>query len=184
MVLVDKARLAEDDEAKSLEDLRADIEAFLLDLGRGSILNSSQQVRRNRGDESRSVRFAAIGDDTTNGKRKNIEGLGLGGRSNVGDELVDDRGEMILTNLGRDPLNALHGVRLDLHVRVVELLDEGGADAPLKALLDLISRLRNFVAKVVRSGEPDIVIEVLAILQHLGKVGRIASMLSSGSSSV
>ena len=91
---------------------------------------------------------------------------------------------MILTDLGRDALNALDGVRLDLHIRVVELLDESSADAPLKALFDLISRLCYLVTKIVCTSEPDIVIKVLAIFEHLGKVGGIASVLSCGASSV
>lgn len=184
LIFVDEIGLAQDDQAESLEDLSADVEALFLYLRSTSILNTAKQMRRYSRDESCGIRFAAICDDTTYSQRKNIERFELLGRCDIGDELVDNRGEVVLANLGGDALNALNSVRFDLHVRVVELLDESRTDAPLKALFNLIGRLGDLVTKIIGTGEPDIIVEVLAVFEHLGKVGGIASMLSGSSSSV
>ena len=77
---------------------------------------------------------------------------------------------MVLANLGRNALDALHCVGLDLHVRVVELFDKCGADASLKTLLELFCALCDLVAEIVCASESDILVEVLTVLEHAAEV--------------
>ena len=61
---IDEIRLTQDDQTESLEDLRADLKAFLLDLWR-SILDAVVNLGLQRVNQSRSILVSAIIDDTS-----------------------------------------------------------------------------------------------------------------------
>lgn len=117
-------------------------------------------------DEARCVCVTAVIYDTSDCQREDVQGLELPAYNFV-DELRDDHGEVHLADLGRYALDTLDSVGLDLHGLVLQVLDEGGADALLQRLFELVGTLRNLVAEVKSSSVPDILIEIGTVLQHL-----------------
>ena len=117
-------------------------------------------------DEARCICVTAVIHDASDCQREDVQGLELPAH-NLVDELGDNHGEVHLADLGRYALDTLDGVGLDLHGLVLQVRDEGGADALLQRLFKLVGALSNLVAEVKRSSVSDVLIEIGTVLEHL-----------------
>lgn len=120
-------------------------------------------------DKVGSIGFAAVVDDTTDGQREDVKSLELA-TNNLRDQLGDDHGEMYLTDFGRNALDTLDCVGLDLHRVILQVPDKGRADLLFKRLLELVSTLVDLVAEVESTCVAHILVIVLTVLEHFAEV--------------